>query len=327
MTSLFIVLGAPMHISSGRWLFGLSLALLTALLWGILPVKLKQVLLVMDPVTVTWYRLLVSGALLFIWLKAVKRLPSFKPLGRKGKGLVVMAVLGLVGNYVLYLIGLRVLSPGTTQLLIQTGPIMFLLGSILVFKERFTLGQGIGLTVMVVGFVLFFNERLVELFTSFGEYTAGVLIVLLASLVWTFYGLSQKQLLTVWDSRQVMMVIYLFCALLITPWAHPLEALQLSPVQGFLLLACCLNTLVAYGAFAEALAHWEASKVSATLALTPLVTLVTVAVAAWLWPADVQAEQLNLLGYGGAVLVVAGSALTALGPSLVAVWKARQVRV
>jgi hypothetical protein len=46
-----------MHITSGRWVFGLLLALLTALLWGILPIKLKQVLQVMDPITVTWYRL------------------------------------------------------------------------------------------------------------------------------------------------------------------------------------------------------------------------------------------------------------------------------
>ncbi|WP_163018469.1 EamA family transporter, partial [Pseudomonas viridiflava] len=96
--------------------------------------------------------------------------------------------------------------------------------------------------------------------------------------------LSQKQLLTVWNSLQVMMVIYLFCALLITPWPHPAQALQLSPLQGWLLLACCLNTLVANGAFAEALAHWEASRVSATLALTPLITLASVAIAAWLWP-------------------------------------------
>ncbi|PZW86925.1 EamA-like transporter family protein [Pseudomonas sp. 2848] len=51
-----------MHISSGRWVQGLLLALLTAFLWGILPIKLKQVLQVMDPVTVTWYRLSVSGA-------------------------------------------------------------------------------------------------------------------------------------------------------------------------------------------------------------------------------------------------------------------------
>ncbi|MBX8519418.1 DMT family transporter [Pseudomonas cichorii] len=316
-----------MHISSGRWVYGLCLALLTAFLWGILPVKLKQVLQVMDPVTVTWFRLLVSGVLLFIWLASVKRLPNLKVLGGKGRILVALAVFGLVGNYVLYLVGLRLLSPGTTQLMIQTGPILLLLGSIVLFKERFTLGQGIGLLVLLIGFGLFFNERLVELFTSLSDYTAGVLIVFLAAVVWTFYGLSQKQLLTVWNSLQVMMVIYLFCALLITPWAHPMEALQLSPLQGWLLLACCLNTLVAYGAFAEALAHWEASRVSATLALTPLVTLAAVAVAAWLWPDYVQAEEINALGYSGAVLVVLGSALTALGPSMIAGWKARKQRL
>ncbi|GFM64781.1 membrane protein [Pseudomonas cichorii] len=316
-----------MHISSGRWVYGLCLALLTAFLWGILPVKLKQVLQVMDPVTVTWFRLLVSGVLLFIWLASVKRLPNLKVLGGKGRILVALAVFGLVGNYVLYLVGLRLLSPGTTQLMIQTGPILLLLGSIVLFKERFTLGQGIGLLVLLIGFGLFFNERLVELFTSLSDYTAGVLIVFLAAVVWTFYGLSQKQLLTVWNSLQVMMVIYLFCALLITPWAHPMEALQLSPLQGWLLLACCLNTLVAYGAFAEALAHWEASRVSATLALTPLVTLAAVAVAAWLWPDYVQAEEINALGYGGAMLVVLGSALTALGPSMIAGWKARKQRL
>ncbi|WP_122679518.1 DMT family transporter [Pseudomonas viridiflava] len=316
-----------MHISSGRWVYGLCLALLTALLWGILPVKLKQVLQAMDPVTVTWFRLLVSGSLLFVWLASVKRLPSFKLLGRKGKALVVLAVLGLVGNYMLYLVGLRMLSPGTTQLLIQIGPILLLISSIFLFKERFSLGQGIGLAILLIGFGLFFNQRLVELLTSLGDYTLGVLIVIIASVVWTFYGLSQKQLLTVWNSLQVMMVIYLFCALLITPWAHPAQALQLSPLQGWLLLACCLNTLVAYGAFAEALAHWEASRVSATLALTPLITLASVAIAAWLWPTYVQAEEINALGYGGALLVVLGSALTALGPSLIAGLKARRARL
>jgi drug/metabolite transporter (DMT)-like permease len=316
-----------MHVSSGRWLYGLSLALVTAVLWGILPVKLKQVLQVMDPVTVTWFRLLVSGSLLFIWLASVGRLPSFKVLGRKGKGLVALAVCGLVGNYVLYLIGLKMLSPGTTQLVIQMGPVLLLISSIFLFKERFSLGQGIGLLVLLIGFGLFFNQRLIELLTSLGDYTAGILTVLLASAVWAFYGLSQKQLLTVWNSLQVMMVIYLFCALLVTPWAHPMEALQLSPLQGWLLLACCLNTLVAYGAFAEALAHWEASRVSATLAITPLVTFASVATAAWLWPDYVQAEDINGLGYSGAMLVVLGSALTALGPSLMAGLRARRARM
>lgn len=316
-----------MHISSGRWVQGLLLALLTAFLWGILPIKLKQVLQVMDPVTVTWYRLSVSGGLLFAWLAANRRLPSISGLGVKGKGLVAVAVAGLVGNYVLYLVGLNLLSPGTAQLVVQLGPVLLLVASVFVFKERFSLGQGLGLLVLLVGFALFFNQRLEELLTSLGAYTTGVLTIILATSIWVFYALSQKQLLTVWNSQQVMMVIYICCALLLTPWVHPLEALQLSPLQGWLLLACCLNTLVAYGAFAEALAHWEASRVSATLALTPLVTFVAVALAAWLWPDYVHAEQINGLGYVGAVTVVLGSALVALGPSLVAGWKARRVQV
>ena len=94
-----------MHISSGRWVYGLFLALLTAFLWGILPIKLKQVLQVMDPITVTWFRLIVAGSCLFVYLALTKRLPSRKVLGPKGGWLVGMAVCGLVGNYVLYQIG------------------------------------------------------------------------------------------------------------------------------------------------------------------------------------------------------------------------------
>ncbi|BAO63786.1 DMT family transporter [Pseudomonas protegens] len=316
-----------MHVSSGRWVYGLFLALLTALLWGILPIKLKQVLQVMDPVTVTWFRLTVSGGCLLAYLAAVGRLPRWRVLGPKGIWLVPISVCGLVGNYVLYLMGLNLLSPGTAQLVVQMGPILLLIASVFVFKERFSLGQGLGLLVLLIGFGLFFNQRLTELLTSLSDYTAGVLTILAASAVWTFYALGQKQLLSVWNSLQVMMVIYLFCALLLTPWVHPLEALELSPLQGWLLLACCLNTLIAYGAFAEALAHWEASRVSATLAITPLVTFVAVAWAAWLWPEYVQAEQINGLGYGGALLVVLGSALTALGPSLMAGLRARRQRI
>ena len=316
-----------MHISSGRWVYGLFLALLTAVLWGIIPIKLKQVLLVMDPVTVTWFRLLVSGGLLLAFLGATRRLPSVRALGRNGRFLLLLCVGGLIGNYVLYLIGLNMLSPGTAQLMIQMGPVLLLISSVVVFKERFSLGQGIGLVILLLGFGLFFNQRLDELLTSLGTYTKGILIILLAAAVWTFYALGQKQLLTVWSSPQVMMVIYLICALILTPWAHPLEALQLSPLQGWLLLACCLNTLVAYGAFAEALAHWEASRVSATLAITPLVTFGCVALAAMIGPGYVQPEQINGLAYIGAVIVVLGSVLIALGPSLIAGWRARRVRL
>ncbi|MEO8890153.1 MAG: EamA family transporter, partial [Coleofasciculaceae cyanobacterium] len=72
-------------------------------------------------------------------------------------------------------------------------------------------------------------------------------------------------------------------------------------------------TLLAYGAFAEALDHWEASRVSAITALTPLVTLVTVWAVSLLTPTLIAPENLTLLGITGALLVVVGSVAVAVG--------------
>ncbi|PAU87947.1 EamA family transporter [Pseudomonas sp. WN033] len=315
-----------MHVASGRWLYGFLLAMTTATLWGVLPILLKEVLKDMDPFTVTWYRMVSAGLILFIWLAARRRLPSIRALSFTNKALLAVAVLGLACNYVLYLMALNRLTPGTMQLIIQVAPIMLMIGSMLVFRERFGLGQVLGLAVLVLGFGLFFNQRLGELFTQLSGYTLGILIALAAAFSWTLYGLAQKQLLTVWSSVTVMMVIYLGSSVLLLPLVEPAQILQLSHLQLWLLAGCCLNTLVAYGAFAEALVHWEASRVSATVATTPLLTFSMVALGALLWPSVVEPELLNSLAYIGALLVVGGSALIALAPSLIQNLRNRRLR-
>ncbi|UAW97381.1 DMT family transporter [Halopseudomonas nanhaiensis] len=315
-----------MHITSGRWVYGFLLALTTTMLWGVLPIMLKEVLSGMDPYTVTWYRLFSAGIVLFIWLAARGKLPSVRALSTTNRWLLVVAILGLACNYVLYLMALNRLTPGTMQLMIQTAPIMLMLGSMLVFRERFGIGQLIGLLTLLVGFGLFFNQRLEELFTQLTDYTLGILITLAAAFTWALYGLAQKQLLSIWSSVTVMMVIYLACSVLLFPLASPLQVLELTPLQGWFLVGCCLNTLVAYGAFAEALAHWEASRVSATIATTPLFTFSMVALGAMIWPGVVKPELLNSLAYLGALLVVSGSALIALAPSLIQNLRNRRLR-
>ena len=315
-----------MHVASGRWLYGFLLALTTTLLWGVLPIMLKQVLESMDAVTVSWYRMLSSGVVLFVWLAARGRLPSLRVLSGGNRVLLLVAVLGLGFNYVLYVQGLDRLTPGTMQLMIQVAPIMLMIGSMLVFKERFALGQLLGLGVLVAGFGLFFNQRLEELFTQLTDYTLGILITLAAAFAWALYGLAQKQLLSVWSSVSIMLVIYLACAVLMLPLASPEQIFRLDALQLWMLLGCCLNTLIAYGAFAEALVHWEASRVGATVATTPLFTFALVALGSTLWPAMIQPELLNSLAYLGALLVVSGSALIALAPTLLHQWKTRRLR-
>jgi drug/metabolite transporter (DMT)-like permease len=53
-----------MHVTSGRWRLGLSLAVVTALLWGTLPLALKVALQQIDGITITWCRFTVSAIVL-----------------------------------------------------------------------------------------------------------------------------------------------------------------------------------------------------------------------------------------------------------------------
>ena len=307
-----MITGGTVHQISGRWRLGLALALLTAACWGVLPIALKLLLEGMDAYTVTWYRFATSVAVLGVFLAATRNLPSVRTLGGMGWTLMLVALVGLVGNYVLYLLALRHVSPSVNQTVIQLAPIFLLFGGLFIYKERFTGWQRAGFVTLVSGLMLFFNRRLPELADVSAGLGLGVLLLLIAALVWAGYALAQKSLLKTLSSQQILWILYIGAVALLLPVSELGQIANLSPLQWALLAFSCANTLVAYGAFAEAMEHWEVSRVSAVLSISPLFTLVGMWLVSWLAPGYLQPEGLNLLSIGGALLVVTGSALTAL---------------
>ena len=301
-----------LHQASGQWRLGLALALVTAACWSTLPVALKVMLEQLDPYTLTWIRFVVAGAVMLAWLAARNGLRRFASLDRRRWGLLGLAGVLLIGNYVFYLLGVQHSTPGNAQLLIQLAPLLMALGGILVFRERYRLGQWLGLGIIAAGLWLFFRDQSGHSSVAGDEYALGSMMVVIAALVWAGYALIQKQLLTRLSSPAIMLFIYLLASLLLLPLAHPAALLQLDGLGVALLAFCALNTLVAYGAFAEALVHWEASRVSTVLALTPLLSLAVIAGVHGLWPQAVAPESVGAIGYVGALLVVAGSAMSAL---------------
>ena len=302
-----------LHRARGNRRLGLLLALCTTLLWGFLSIALKLLLEGMDAFTVTWYRLAASAVVLGVYQAQRGRLPAVGRLDRSAWALLLVALFGLVGNYVLFLVSLEYVGPATAQLVIQLAPILFLLGGLLIFEEAFSRMQWIGLAVLVAGLLLFFNQRLPALLSLTGAEAAGVGLVIVAGVVWAAYALAQKQLLVQLTSVNILLLIYLGAAVLLLPLARPATILELSPFQLGLLAFCTFNTLGAYGCFAEALAHWEASRVSAVIALTPLVTIAAVLGFAAIWPGTGMAEGLDGIGLAGGLVVVLGSVMTALG--------------
>ena len=301
------------HAASGRWKLGLALSLTTALMWGVLPIALKLTLERMDAVTVTWYRFVVAAGLVgLFYLRRGQALG----LGRFDRGawiLMAIVILGLCGNYLFYLVGLNYITPGTAQIVIQLAPMLLLLGALAFFHESFSALQWVGLVVFLTGLALFFNRDLGVLLSGASEQSAGIAFIGLAAVVWAAYALAQKQLLNAMPAQRILLCVYVAAVVLFLPWSRPQSIFALDPLTLALLAFASLNTIVAYGAFAEALSHWEASRVSAVVALAPLLTYAAMVTLEHTLPGFPLHEPVTLLKLAGAGAVVAGSMMAALG--------------
>ncbi len=301
-----------LHQPTGRWRLGLVLSLVTVLFWGVLPIALKELLQGLDAATITWFRFLAAALILAVPVLRSGDLKRISGSGRSFMLLLAAAVLGLCGNYVIYLLGLELISPSAAQVVVQLAPVFFFIGSIVIFRERFRGVQWAGAAILVTGLALFFNRRLGELLAGGTSLSAGVVLIVAAAASWSIYALAQKQLLHTLSSRSVMFAIYAASAIMLLPASRPASLASLSTLHLGLLGFATVNTLVAYGCFAEALRHWDASRVSLILTIVPLVTIGIVELAHPLWPALMHPERPNAAGVLGALMVVGGAMLATL---------------
>jgi drug/metabolite transporter (DMT)-like permease len=188
----------------------------------------------------------------------------------------------------------------------------FLLAGVVILKESFLPGQWMGFAALLGGLLLFFNRRLPELLDLSAGTGLGVVFLVAAAMLWSAYGVAQKYLTRTFRPQQILLVIYFGAIILLFPLAAPAKIRGLNTLQLSMLVFSCANTLIAYGAFAEALDHWEVSRVGAVLALAPLFTLASTRIVNRLVPGLLEAERLGPLSLVGALLVVLGSAIAAL---------------
>jgi drug/metabolite transporter (DMT)-like permease len=303
-----------MHNPTIRHTAGFFLSLIAAMLWGVLPIALKELLSGMDAITIVWYRFFVAGVVLLLWLTWQRKLPQFVNQTGQIKSFLLIAAIGLCINYFLFSYSLNFVNGETSEAVIQLTTLFLILGGVFVYKEPFFLVQKIGTLLIMLGLLLFFNDRLSGLLSLENTETIGVIIVVFAAITWTVYALLQKQLLNSYSSVQILLLIYVFSIFVLLPFISPLTLFSLTEMQFYLLLFCCMNTIVAYGCFAEALNCWDASKVSAVLALAPLFTIGSLKLVVYLQPDYAFSDRLSILSMLGAFLLVVGSVLTALMP-------------
>jgi drug/metabolite transporter (DMT)-like permease len=297
------------HDNRGTWL-----ALVTVACWAILPVTLKIASRNMDAYTLTWYRFAISAVVLGAILRGRKGLPRLATLrSRHTLVLALVATAGLAINYVLYLVSLSYASPTAGAVVTQLGPILLMVGGIRLYGERLNRRQWIGVALIGVGLMLFFNRRLAEVADFSGRAGVGTLILLAASVAWAAYGLAQKALVagSRFTSQQVLFLIYVGASIILIGFSAPGGIGRLPALELAMILACALNTLIAYGALAEALKHSGAARVGAVLAASPVAALFVTWMTNHIAPGFFEPDLLNAATIVGAFTVAVGSAMSA----------------
>lgn len=296
-------------------LLGFLFAFIAAVMWSILPIALQPILKAMNAQTIVWFRFVVAAAGVFLILFFTKKLPKLAACRKKSLSLVGLGIAGLAANFYLYNLSLKYIPATASQVLSPLSSFAMLLSGVFIFKERLGIHQKLGLLLLLIGLPLFFNDRFAD-FYQMNSFALGIFMAVSASLIWVLYGLAQKLLLEQFSSQQILLVMYFGSAILFTPFAEIKLVENLSYFTLACLIFCCLNTVIAYGCYAEALNRWEVSKVSMIMPLIPIMTIIFSQLAYKLDPSHFMEPNLNSTSYIGALLVVLGALSAAAGHKL-----------
>lgn len=282
---------------------GLILAGITALCWSVLAIGLKQALLFTSSGNIVALRMLISFILLLIYFgiykhNEIKKLKSDFPLTALIAGVL------LAFNYYGFMKGVEYTGAGNAQIMIQLGPTLLMISGLFLFKESFNYKQIIGILIAVIGFSLFYYDQ--QNFDTAATLDMGNLWLILAAVTWAVYAILQKQLIPKWDPQTINLVIYFSCAGSLFFLFDFKDSMDFNFYQWLLILFLGLNTVVAYGCFAESLKYAPASEVSLIITVNPLGTLAILWLGQFLALSWIPIEYLTWIGVLGALCVVFG---------------------
>ncbi len=268
----------------------------TLVLWASAFVVIRHIGDEVSPAALTVGRLVVAAIAVAPF---VVRRGWVRPSAREWLLLVTCGV-GWFGIYNLALnAGERRIDAGTAALIVQVGPIIVALAATVLFGERMTRWLAIGMVVGFAGVVMIAQGSR----TSGHGDLVGVLLVLVAAVMYAVGVMSQKPLLARIPGVQVVFVSFIIGALVSAPWAGDLASSASHPdLLVWLVYLGLFPTAIGFSTWAFALRHSDVGKLSLTTFLVPFIATVI----AWMALNEVP----PLLSFLGGVVAIVGVLLT-----------------
>ena len=282
------------------------MVLVTVSLWGVLPIILKLGLNYYSVGTIAWFRFFFSFVVLFWFLFTF----------RSGCGVLLHPpIIGILGgaalavNYFGMTQGIHLSGASNAAIIIQVAPLLLVIVGVLFFKEVIKLIQLMGIAIAIIGFYLFYLDRVGNAVNN-PSFSAANGWVLIAAVAWVLYMICQKQLSIKYSAQSINLLVYAVAMVMLIPMVEWDEFFKGGAVGWLLLIALGLNTLLAYGALAEAVECIPLSLISILITLNPLITLSGMWILTSFFGVEaLSAENISWHGYLGGIIAVSGVVL------------------
>jgi drug/metabolite transporter (DMT)-like permease len=293
-------------VAKGYYLRGILLSIVTALLWGVLPIFLKITLQGFHAGTISWFRFLFA----FLMLAVILQWKNHEPLNilRKPPWMGIVGGACLSANYYWVTMGVDLSGPSNMAVLIQTASVFLVLVGVFVFKERLTLRQVFGMVVAGSGLFLFFHDQQSRIQNA-GEYYYANFLIILAAMIWVGYMVSQKFLSRHYGAQSLNLLVYGVASFTLIGGVEWEDFTSAGTIPWLSLIFCAVNTLLAYGALAEAVKYIPLALISVIISLNPLITLLGMKILPEMGFAGLQADPVGSFGYFGGAIAVTGVVL------------------
>lgn len=280
--------------------------MVTTLLWGFLPIILKIALNQFSAGTIACFRFFFAFIVLYLILSVKGSQPS--GFLKKPPLLGILAGASLAANYFGMTESVNLSSPSNAAVLIQLAPVILVIVGVAFFKERVKWEQFSGFVIAALGFSLFYIDQLGNV-KDIELYSSATVYIVFAAVVWVLYISCQKILSRSYSAQMLNLLVYGVAALALVAKVQWTEFSGIGWQGWTLLVVLGINTLLAYGALAEAVKYIPLTVISPVITLNPLITLSAMLVLPQFTAGILVPETIGTGGYIGAVIAVTGVVL------------------
>ncbi|MFA6808558.1 MAG: DMT family transporter [Eubacteriales bacterium] len=253
--------------------------ILTAFLWSGAFVAGKMSVVIIPPISLTFFRFLFAVPLIFIilcWKEPNNIIPEKKQI----KPLVILGIIGTLGYHVFFFQSLRYTTAINSSLLGAVNPMLTALFAVVFFKERTSISRIMGTIISLFGVFGVITNLDVGIITSL-NCNIGDLYMLVGVLCFSVYSLLSRVYMKKYNISPLKTTAYTFlvCALVSFPGMlaeNPQDYLHLAngQVWGEILYMAVFASVVGYFLQLKAIQTIGAPKTAMFINLVPVFTII-----------------------------------------------------